>query len=225
MASLTDHWYYSTGSGDTHGPMPSAELIEAAKRGILTESGMVYHAGRTNGQWINAVDIPAIRSAIDGRAAILGRQSIPPPAVEPPPISVIETRERSRSTIPGESQLASIFPHLESRALRSVLVVAAVTLAITCMVAMGSVLAAFEGEGNFQRGVVLTVAAPFLMAPLFAMYMMPTIVAYVRYHTNWIPIGIINLAVGWTGFLWILLLAWSMGSTVAPPQEPEAVFE
>lgn len=90
---MNDDWYYSTGNGDTNGPVLSAELLEAAKRGILTASGMVYHIEKTNGQWMNSTDIPAISSAIEGRSAILGKRNtqMPPPPTAAPSIKVGES--------------------------------------------------------------------------------------------------------------------------------------
>ncbi|SMP56338.1 hypothetical protein SAMN06265222_105132 [Neorhodopirellula lusitana] len=46
---MNDNWYYSTGHGDTHGPMSGSELVDAARQGILSEAGLIYHADKTAG--------------------------------------------------------------------------------------------------------------------------------------------------------------------------------
>lgn len=100
---MNENWYYSTGNGDTHGPMPASEIAEAAKRGVLTETGSVYHVEKTNGQWVNAIEIPAIRNAIEGRAAVLGKraaaasQPTPPPVVETQSIQDVDVLPERRS--------------------------------------------------------------------------------------------------------------------------------
>jgi hypothetical protein len=42
-----------------------------------------------------------------------------------------------------------------------------------------------------------------------ALYFVPTIIAVVRHHPHALPIGLVNLLVGWTGLGWIAVLIWS----------------
>lgn len=82
---MNENWYYSTGNNDTHGPISIDELIKAAKGGILTEAGMVFHYEKTNGRWLKATDLPVTRYAMDiGTATFAGANNPPPPPIEYP---------------------------------------------------------------------------------------------------------------------------------------------
>lgn len=82
---MNENWYYSTGKGDIHGPISIDELIEAAKRGIITNAGMAYHAERTSGNWWKATDFPVTRYAIEiGTGTLAGSKPPPPPPTEHP---------------------------------------------------------------------------------------------------------------------------------------------
>ena len=54
----------------------------------------------------------------------------------------------------------------------------------------------------------------------FCLYFLPTFIAAQRQHPNLWPIGILNLAFGWTMLGWIGCLAWSASSIhrTAPSQ-------
>jgi hypothetical protein len=51
----------------------------------------------------------------------------------------------------------------------------------------------------FSGGVLLAVG----------MLMIPTVVAMARRHRHRTTILVVNLLLGWTGFVWIFLLAWA----------------
>jgi hypothetical protein len=42
-----------------------------------------------------------------------------------------------------------------------------------------------------------------------ALYFVPTIIAVVRHHPHALPIGLVNLLLGWTLLGWIGVLIWS----------------
>lgn len=47
---------------------------------------------------------------------------------------------------------------------------------------------------------------------LFAIYLLPTIIASNRSHPNVAPIAVINIFLGWTLLGWVVALAWSVSS-------------
>ena len=45
-------------------------------------------------------------------------------------------------------------------------------------------------------------------------YFLPTGIALLRGHRNTVPIGLLNLFLGWTGLGWLAALIWSFTSNV-----------
>lgn len=43
---------------------------------------------------------------------------------------------------------------------------------------------------------------------IVAVYFLPTIIAFIKGHEKTLAISRINLALGWTVFVWIILLLW-----------------
>ncbi|MXV43567.1 superinfection immunity protein [Saccharibacter sp. 17.LH.SD] len=82
-----------------------------------------------------------------------------------------------------------------------------------------------DDDGNIGRGlsdqdakatmglIVLMIVGGFLGIPI---YFLPTIIAVIRKHEYKGVITIVNIFCGWTGLVWLGLLAWS----VWPRQEP-----
>lgn len=54
-----------------------------------------------------------------------------------------------------------------------------------------------------------------LVIGFFLLHFLPSIIAYSRAHRNFIPILILNTALGWTGIAWIGLMVWA---TIATPK-------
>lgn len=50
-------------------------------------------------------------------------------------------------------------------------------------------------------------------------YLLPTMIAYTRSHNNTIALFALNLLGGWTGFLWLAALVWSLLNINAKDQE------
>lgn len=64
------------------------------------------------------------------------------------------------------------------------------------------------------RAVVSIVFGPILLTGMLVLYVVPSVVAYVRDHQNLMPILILNLFFGWTLLGWVICLAWSFTSDV-----------
>lgn len=45
---------------------------------------------------------------------------------------------------------------------------------------------------------------------LFFIYFLPTIVAFLRHHTNVLAIFVLNLFLGWTLIGWVISLIWAV---------------
>lgn len=52
----------------------------------------------------------------------------------------------------------------------------------------------------------------FLIVTISISYLLPAMVAAVKLHSSIFPILTLNLAFGWTGFIWIICLFWAMKS-------------
>lgn len=51
---------------------------------------------------------------------------------------------------------------------------------------------------------------------LTLLYMLPGIVALLRWHRNWVPIAVLTMLTGWTGIGWIVALVWSLTNQRRP---------
>jgi len=60
-----------------------------------------------------------------------------------------------------------------------------------------------------------------LMILGIALYFVPSIVAAARQHRNGVPIGLLNIFLGWTFIGWVLALVWAFTANTTKPQ-PEA---
>lgn len=45
---------------------------------------------------------------------------------------------------------------------------------------------------------------------LSAMYFLPTLIAAIRGHDNWLGIFLLNIFLGWTLIGWVVALVWSV---------------
>jgi len=48
-----------------------------------------------------------------------------------------------------------------------------------------------------------------LIILIFALYFLPSFISFLRNHKNKLPIFLLNLLLGWTGFAWVVALVWS----------------
>lgn len=70
--------------------------------------------------------------------------------------------------------------------------------------------AAVAGEsGDLALGLTAS-------AVIFALYLLPTLVAFLRKHHNKAQILLLNLFLGWTFLGWIGALIWSVGTVKRP---------
>ena len=49
-----------------------------------------------------------------------------------------------------------------------------------------------------------------VVALIFALYFIPTLIAFLRQHKNKLAIFILNLFLGWTVLGWVVSLVWSV---------------
>jgi hypothetical protein len=62
---------------------------------------------------------------------------------------------------------------------------------------------------SFILGLSTVILVLGFIGVLFAMYMIPTIIAYIRKHPNVAPIAVINVLLGWTVVGFAVALAWA----------------
>lgn len=51
------------------------------------------------------------------------------------------------------------------------------------------------------------------------LYMLPSIIAYKRYHNNGACIALVNLFFGWSVLGWLVALIWSLSANVQPEKK------
>jgi hypothetical protein len=49
-----------------------------------------------------------------------------------------------------------------------------------------------------------------LVVLIFALYFLPTLIAFLRQHKNKLAIFLLNLLLGWTVLGWVVSLVWSV---------------
>ena len=62
------------------------------------------------------------------------------------------------------------------------------------------------------------------MAPEFSvlvalLFFLPTVIALLRNHHNWVPIALVNVLLGWTVLGWVVALVWSFTATSVPVRQ------
>ena len=55
-----------------------------------------------------------------------------------------------------------------------------------------------------------TILELLLIVLIFALYFLPTLVAFLRQHKNKLAIFLLNLLLGWTVLGWVVSLVWSV---------------
>ena len=61
---MTHQWFYESAPRVEIGPLTESELITAARNGLILSSTRIKSATRTDGQWVFANDVNAIRNAL-----------------------------------------------------------------------------------------------------------------------------------------------------------------
>ena len=56
----------------------------------------------------------------------------------------------------------------------------------------------------------LTILELLLVVLIFALYFLPTLIAFLRQHKNKLAIFLLNLLLGWTVLGWVVSLVWSV---------------
>ena len=56
----------------------------------------------------------------------------------------------------------------------------------------------------------LTIFELLLVVLIFAIYFLPTLIAFLRQHKNSLAIFLLNLLLGWTVLGWVVSLVWSV---------------
>jgi len=49
-----------------------------------------------------------------------------------------------------------------------------------------------------------------LIILIFGLYLLPSLISFLRWNKNWMAIFLFNLLLGWTGIGWIVVLVWSV---------------
>lgn len=69
-------------------------------------------------------------------------------------------------------------------------------------------------------GILGPIVMIVVIALALCLYVLPTIVALVRRHTQKVPIILVNLLLGWTFIGWVVALVWSFINEKKPTYNP-----
>ena len=49
-----------------------------------------------------------------------------------------------------------------------------------------------------------------LIIVIFGLYLLPSLISFLRRNKNWLAVFLLNLFLGWTGIGWVVALVWSV---------------
>ncbi|MDP3041812.1 MAG: superinfection immunity protein [Candidatus Omnitrophota bacterium] len=49
-----------------------------------------------------------------------------------------------------------------------------------------------------------------IIIAIFGLYLLPSLISFLRRNKNWLAIFLLNLFLGWTGIGWVVALVWSV---------------
>jgi len=49
-----------------------------------------------------------------------------------------------------------------------------------------------------------------LIIVIFGLYLLPSLISFLRQNKNWMAVFLLNLFLGWTGIGWVVALVWSV---------------
>ena len=49
-----------------------------------------------------------------------------------------------------------------------------------------------------------------LIIVIFGLYLLPSLISFLRRNKNWMAVFLLNLFLGWTGIGWVVALVWSV---------------
>lgn len=163
-----------------------------------------------------------------------------PPLLPLPEINTGEDRRTARRTALQSGSMLGKFANWMKgggrpltrldRIYRVVVGVYLVCLAVWVVIAAFFMLASFAAmatDPGRDVPVVGILMMPALLVALFPIvstigvvaYVFPSMIAYHRNHRNFIPLIIVNLALGWAILGWIAALAWAFSSDVTESRQ------
>lgn len=194
---MNNQWWYTSNEAK-HGPVDGAELRRRAKLGLLKPTDMVWRAGMKS--WVQAAKVKGLEF------------------VEPPPIARSPFRTDSH---PGSSASSPTTRHAtKSKALSRMQILGRVSwilyiflffVEILCVAGLNlSGVEDFSIEHEPLRAILGIMIGPFFIMAFF----LPSAVAFVRYHRNFMSISVLQIVLGWTGLVWCLALVWAFSKDV-----------
>jgi len=131
------------------------------------------------------------------------RASSPPPPLHPTPSSAGESERFTINTDAPRGEPQHVGSTKSQNINKAMKIIFALTLIITFFNVIG---------GNTNIGDVIRAV---LFGPLVVIaYFAPSFIAYSRDHNNFLPLVIINTAIGWTGIGWVACIAWALSSDI-----------
>ena len=90
-------------------------------------------------------------------------------------------------------------------------------------------MSALLGGGEYLRAIwrglpefASSLAGVLVLLLAVALYLLPTVVAYTRKHTNAVAIFVVNLFFGWTLIGWVAAMVWAVINRRPAPQQPSS---
>lgn len=211
-------WTLRSIDGQVYGPYSEAEVGQLIAEFRVISTSELNHPRITESTWKQAKDLPQFNKFFLSQA---GPVAVQPPAAkssEEPALAASSTKPHStKQNTSLYEDFLGLWKDVPERP-RIVVLVLAIFFVVTTLSWEASAVVAWmiqnpEAEEVFQfyYFIMIPILA-FFGTVLLAIYAMPSIVAFVRFHQNAVPILIVNICFGWTFLGWGLSLAWSFST-------------
>jgi cyanate permease len=190
---MNNQWWY-TSNEVKHGPVDGAELRRSAKEGLLKPTDLVWKPGMKN--WVQAAKVKGLAF------------------IEPPPIP--RSPFRADTHIEFDSTESNALSHTQIF-IRAVGVLYAFLFVVDLFCVVWLNLYGFEEfsiTNEPLRAIAGILFGPLILMAFIFAYLLPSLVAFIRNHRNFLAIAVLQILLGWTGVVWLIALVWAFTKDV-----------
>ena len=196
---MATEWFYESG-GKQLGPVSPSELSTLAASGQIVSETLIWKEGLAD--WVQAKKVkglfPAASPAIVAQATPKKLPRITPVTIShDEPMSPASPRSRRQKI---------------SNPVKIVVVGVVAFSALSALMIYG-----MSGNGKDSLHPIQIVFGLVVLIGIACLYLLPTIIAKVRGHQNFMPITALNVLLGLSGIGWVIALIWSL-SEVRPKE-------
>jgi len=220
-------WKLRSIDGQMYGPYSEAEVGQLIAELRIISTSELNHPRFTGSTWKQAKDLPQFNKLFLSQVSQAAVEKTETPA---DPSSSVSQKEKPKDRLDGvTSQVNKAIKTAGTLTRPQIVVYSFCGFALTMLVLIfaGQIVLSIEESKDSNSSLAGLIYAPIIaifqtLVITFGavVYLMPTIVAFLRHHKNLIPILIVDVFFGWTFVGWVLSLAWSFSADGAPTPIP-----